>query len=415
MEKLTVKNFLIIKHAEFDVGRMNFIIGPQASGKSVLAKLLYFFREFLQTDFEHSVGNLTSEEGLEVRCKERLKQLFSDEMWSEQEFELIYGVDDQAVRVSATRKGAFTLVCSPDLVSLRISAMEAFRERTSSLEATPESFDAAETLPFFWNRLLRESGLQGCFRRSLYIPAGRSFFAILEKNAFALNENVSIDHLLGSFAARLEFTKKQYEKSESRLRDEYTETQRKGMRLAESILKGSYIREYGKDWLLQGDTKVSLATTSSGQQEALPLLLTTIFWPRIYSFSQSSMSFVEEPEAHLFPVSQKTIVDLFALMYNKYSHSFVITTHSPYILTAANNLTLAKDVHHANPGLEIENMPDPDFHIAYEDVRAYTIEDGVLVSILDDESRLIGASVIDKVSDDLSEVFDSLLLQQIEM
>jgi len=56
---------------------------------------------------------------------------------------------------------------------------------------------------------------------------------------------------------------------------------------------------------------------------------------------------------------------------------------------------------------------EPHFTIAYEDVRAYTIEDSVLVSIRDDDSRLIGENVIDSVSDELSADFDALVSLQV--
>ncbi|MEK0188739.1 hypothetical protein [Microcoleus anatoxicus] len=39
-EKLTVKNFAGITDLELEIKRINILIGPQASGKSVCAKLL---------------------------------------------------------------------------------------------------------------------------------------------------------------------------------------------------------------------------------------------------------------------------------------------------------------------------------------------------------------------------------------
>ncbi|MBW1649968.1 MAG: AAA family ATPase, partial [Deltaproteobacteria bacterium] len=119
--------------------------------------------------------------------------------------------------------------------------------------------------------------------------------------------------------------------------------------------------------------------------------------------------FIEEPEAHLFPVSQKNIVSLIGNIYNYKPHNFVITTHSPYILTAFNNLIFGYEVSKKNDIEKIKKIIDPDSLINYEDVSAYTINNGVLESIKDDETKLIGASIIDSVSDDLSETFDSLI------
>jgi predicted ATPase len=50
---------------------------------------------------------------------------------------------------------------------------------------------------------------------------------------------------------------------------------------------------------------------------------------------------VEEPEAYLFPVAQKQIIDLIALLANQNENQVIVTTHSPYILSSFNNLLYA--------------------------------------------------------------------------
>jgi AAA15 family ATPase/GTPase len=54
MEKLIVSNFLNLKDIELDLNKFNIIIGPQAQGKSVLAKLVFFFKDFWQ-DYRSSI------------------------------------------------------------------------------------------------------------------------------------------------------------------------------------------------------------------------------------------------------------------------------------------------------------------------------------------------------------------------
>ena len=46
-EKLTVKNFAGITDLKIEIKRINILIGPQASGKSVCAKLLFYFKDFV--------------------------------------------------------------------------------------------------------------------------------------------------------------------------------------------------------------------------------------------------------------------------------------------------------------------------------------------------------------------------------
>ena len=47
MQKLIIDNFKQITHAEIEIKDFLLLIGPQASGKSTIAKLIYFFK-FLQ-------------------------------------------------------------------------------------------------------------------------------------------------------------------------------------------------------------------------------------------------------------------------------------------------------------------------------------------------------------------------------
>ena len=49
---LIINNFLIFDYAEIDVKKFTVFIGPQASGKSIAAKLLYFFYHFPEFVFE---------------------------------------------------------------------------------------------------------------------------------------------------------------------------------------------------------------------------------------------------------------------------------------------------------------------------------------------------------------------------
>ena len=45
MTRLTVNQFSCIEQADVELANLTIIIGPQASGKSVISKLVYFFQE----------------------------------------------------------------------------------------------------------------------------------------------------------------------------------------------------------------------------------------------------------------------------------------------------------------------------------------------------------------------------------
>jgi AAA15 family ATPase/GTPase len=68
MEKLRIKKFGPIEHAEIDLKRINVFIGPQASGKSTLAKVISAFRSYnnlnTEWDEENFIEKLNGDYGL---------------------------------------------------------------------------------------------------------------------------------------------------------------------------------------------------------------------------------------------------------------------------------------------------------------------------------------------------------------
>jgi predicted ATPase len=94
-----------------------------------------------------------------------------------------------------------------------------------------------------------------------------------------------------------------------------------------------------------------LENCSSGQQEALPLTLILKALTEINFIGKGSTCYIEEPEAHLFPFAQRDIVNLISLSFNRsvVPSQFILTTHSPYILTAFNNNIHAGELERSLP------------------------------------------------------------------
>ena len=89
-------------------------------------------------------------------------------------------------------------------------------------------------------------------------------------------------------------------------------------------------------------------------------------------------------------------------------HKFIITTHSPYILTAFNNLIQA-----GNTLKALKKKPErndllvdlfkivPEYQILdINDIGAYTIKNGMIESLINQENSLIDTNIIDDVSND---------------
>lgn len=127
--------------------------------------------------------------------------------------------------------------------------------------------------------------------------------------------------------------------------------------------------------------------------------------------STSSTSFViEEPENNLFPGTQFSLVNFIMRCVNRGQryHEATITTHSPYILSSMNILLLAGILR--NLSIEHHEVAEivGDLFIKPNDVSAWAIENGHLVSILDSETGLISENYLDGISDNLAEKFNHL-------
>jgi len=118
---------------------------------------------------------------------------------------------------------------------------------------------------------------------------------------------------------------------------------------------------------------------------------------------------IEEPEAHLFPETQNQLVEFLGLFANaKPDNQLLITTHSPYILTALNNLIYAYQVGQQNPA-EVSQLIPKHFWIDPRRVAAYFVENGTARSIMDEELQHIKAEEIDNASTLTNELYDQLL------
>jgi predicted ATP-binding protein involved in virulence len=156
-----------------------------------------------------------------------------------------------------------------------------------------------------------------------------------------------------------------------------------------------------------------LGNCSSGQQETLPLALILKRLPLLRR-SNGHTVYIEEPEAHLFPMSQRLILELIALTFNTSSPRLqvLITTHSPYVLTALNNLLQAGALYETLKKTEqvrLAKLVPQSRAIPIASVSAYALTRDGCKSIIDPETKLLSAELIDQVSTDLAIQFDHLI------
>lgn len=348
MEKLIVRNFGPIKEAEIELTKYVVFIGDTSTGKSVLAKLISIFRE-------------SSEDLIFENNKQFKKELNN--------FNIDFNFETSFIEY-------YNETFKIQLQNNKISFNRNYNP-FSNLNTTNTIFQNLKLKPI-----------------SLYFPAERILNSIIGNSIFGLlANNVALPNYFKNFVANYEVARKEirsvnYEK-----------------------FGFQYAFENGEDKIKFKNYKIALSQSSSGIQSLIPLLI--VF---DYSILSSELKIVksfliEEPELNLYPIKQKHITEYIISKIQETSHSLIITTHSPYILTVLDTLMLAKNTFNEHPDLkeEINAIVPKSNWIDYNDISVYEVRnDGKVYSIKNEEFKSIDTNAIDGVSDIISEEFDKL-------
>ena len=101
--------------------------------------------------------------------------------------------------------------------------------------------------------------------------------------------------------------------------------------------------------------------------------------------------------------------DVVALCNGEHASAAFITTHSPYILAAANILLFVDILKKQGVAEElIKNAISTTASISIDDFSAYVVSEGTCRSLIDDETHLISENELDLASEYNAEIFDKL-------
>jgi predicted ATPase len=165
----------------------------------------------------------------------------------------------------------------------------------------------------------------------------------------------------------------------------------------------------GKNLVEVDSRSLLLQETSSAIQANLPMLVVLQ-----YPVNIGTVFVVEELELHAFPELQKVLLYYLVdrMKHPKLSQTYVVLpTHSPYLLSAANNLLFAAKV--AGQGeaarSRVRQIVAEGAWIETEMFAAYYMENGTARSIMDPRTGLIDENALDSISQDLAGEFDQLM------
>jgi AAA ATPase domain len=461
MQKIIIKNFKAIKDTEIEIKKVLILIGEQATGKSTIAKLIYFFKSVVIDEFWSFIFS-TDEKSL---SKESLIFIIQTSFFNffgfrKEDFEITFYYDYEKDTWLKIKSESGDLIITENILSGSIEEiLTSMNSLKRSLQDEPRLGNESRELEL---ELLKKkfyllNSIGGISthptRLSLFTIAGRSttvgyskFFETTFYADLKIKENEKIlttdEILMLEFmdnVLKLREIFRKYGGFEGLIQLAPEEKKAKLILIkekAEKILKGKYlITGDGEKLIIDNNEKsVYLSDSSSGQQEAIRIIQ-DIFYniyseveivklslkidrSRVVAIPKEKPVFriIEEPEAHLFPTAQKELVELFALMVNsKEDNQLIITTHSPYILTAFNNLLFANRVVEYNSSVkdEVNNIIPSEFWLQAKDCSVYSLsrnEEYIhnCQSIFDNEKGIIQQNYLDTVSEVLGSQFNAL-------
>lgn len=440
MQRIIIENFGPIQHLDLEIKDLSLFIGEQATGKSTVAKLIYFFKS-LRGDligYLYQRVIITEDLFFDYMYKKtiiKFNQIFDALRENSDEFNITFKYNNTLFwRIQSSLPGLNRSIIS-------IGDNESVQGVQASIELKNICIEIEKFKNQYYNReiaLLNSSEKRGKEidlrldlerienrindffdddREIQFIPASRSLLTSLPEHLQGIETN-GLDFLMTLFLTEISRIKPAFDHSLDQLLEEKSiflkeeklpnqEVLELSIQKIKSVLKGEYrISDSGEEKIYFDDKKyIKLSMASSGQQEAVWILMQTFL---LLLNREKVFLVIEEPEAHLSPEAQKSVVELITLLLKENDSQVLITTHSPYILTAFNNLIYAGNVgkEHAE---EVGKIIPPQLWIDSEQVGAYKLRGGTSEDLMDRETMLIRAEELDSVSRSINEAFDAIL------
>jgi AAA15 family ATPase/GTPase len=401
MQRIIVKNFGPLKDLDLEIKDFMVFIGPNASGKSTLAKLIYFFLkvpENISKAYLESFG-LTNEE---------LKTAICVSYWSflSYDFSSIFGSDsyikfeydsEKYIEFNPSPPPHHTVTFSVDY-SGKIDGILDYLNQLKSFFETKIKDTNTHTVDFttlkysFGDEVKSVLNLEfnnQILLKKYYFPDGRGNINF-DSQYLPVYQKSFLD-----IAAEAQFF----------LRD----ILERGIKKEElvDIIGGKIKKIDSNRFGLQIDDKhdVVYQLLSSGQKEVYWFLVCLF---QIYKKDEPNRLFIEEPESHLFPDKQKNLIKFLTQLFNKSHSELLITTHSHYIIGAVNVLVNAHRIGQNHPD-EVEKIISKDLWLDKERIFVGRLKDGKLESVYSSEGEIFEHEELTQTSGILNEEYSQLL------
>lgn len=439
MQKLIVKRqFLGVQPCEIEFDRFLLLIGEQASGKSTIAKLIFFFQTLPDVIYDMSVKAHSKSESLHYKdsiyntIQSKFLETFGFAFKNESFHIEFFYKKNAHVKIFQGGHPQLNVIFESD--NLHDTVINSVKDYIESKRLDPKVDE-------FTFRQKLKNDLDIIFDRknneNTFLIAGRNTIVAFPE-IFEKIVGQEIEKLIEDEIKEQDFEKRQrlgnemllykfvewsrgirnyfknngqtFEKASKSLIniDALLEIEK----IAQKILKGKYqSAESGEQIQVEGSKlNIPLKDASSGQQESLRILQGLFLATGLNN--RKEFFVIEEPEAHLYPLAQKELINAFAVFLNTIQNGkLIVTTHSPYILACINILLFADYVSNEidNQNGKISNIPRA-FWLDSSFFNAYSLgqKEGYCMNIKDSVTGLIDQNYLDSISEQLGLQYQEL-------
>lgn len=423
MHHLEIRKLGPIQFCSFDINRFTVLTGPQASGKSTIAKAIYFYRTVKDDilDIMLKVQDkkpIHWESTLKKRLRDKFLRIYGSSWAMSNDMTILYQYSPQLyikVYLVPSRNPG-----EPNFVEFQFSPN--FEDYLRGLDEQIFLDISSQQKEYEISRL---NHLFDDEMKTIFVPAGRSLITLLSNQLnFILNtmdeaQRRQIDYCTQSYLEQMLRVRTIFTSDMAALlSDKLTRTEEEVniplMKLfissAHDILKGTYRYVDGEERLyLDNGDFVKINFVSSGQQDVV-WALNILFYYLLEGIP--TYLIYEEPESHLYPDTQRQLADLIGLFTGQ-TNNALITTHSPYLLGAFNNLLYSSQLAEKNEGAVNAIIKKPK-RLPYKDTSAYFVFGSEIQQGLN-EQGLIKNELIDGASQVINNDCDRLFDVEAEM
>lgn len=404
MNRLEIKNIGPIKDVNFELNKINVLMGPQSSGKSTIAKIISFCqwaekRYLLDGEFKYDVR----EQLLEFH---RLSEnYFSDNSYFTYETDFItITYKGKKLRKNIRKKQTSKIYKKSK--NIYIPSERNFVSVIPNLSKYKETNDNIMSFVYDWftaKRIFNNSNLLPVLNLGVQFynksENDNDILLLSNKREIFLREGSSgLQSIIPLIVIIEHLTDYIYKTNISNSVEE------------KDSLKNFLLKNITKILDLSKYKDLDDIKNYQLDEDDMKKLLLSYHKARFLESYNSTNFIIEEPEQNLFPSTQRELINyLFKKMNEERNHTLLLTTHSPYILYSINNCIMGYNVKNKIDSNEKTDIINTESWMNPELVSIWQVQDGHLFSVKDDATKTVTKHYFNEITKDIMDEYFEML------